>query len=248
MRAGQIVGQLPITDIEQDDPQAVIAGGFIELREFHRFLLHTRYTHQRADSFTRPSSDHGGRCKSPGRARVRLWPLNCDAARNQGPGPEPGQGYGAIPARRGRSRGKFQRQQGLPVHPVSRRRQPSPSVQDRRAINPVTTGISRSLADSQLRNSGHIRVPEGTDSQADSAGSIPLTPLPARAFRAPRSGGLGSYWHSATRRLAGPVSTRLSIIIQPVAASMSRISSSLYTSPSPPLSRNCPAIMAAKTG
>ena len=44
---------------------------------------------------------------------------------------------------------------------------------NRRAISvpltPVKTGISRSLADSQPRSSGHMRAPEGSDSQADSS-------------------------------------------------------------------------------
>ena len=38
-------------------------------------------------------------------------------------------------------------------------------------LTPVKTGISRSLADSQLRSSGHVRPPEGADSQAYCAGS-----------------------------------------------------------------------------
>jgi hypothetical protein len=45
------------------------------------------------------------------------------------------------------------------------------AVQDRRAISvpltPVRTGLSRSLADSQLRSSVHVRTLEGSDSQAD---------------------------------------------------------------------------------
>jgi len=51
--------------------------------------------------------------------------------------------------------------------------------QDRRAISgpltPVTSGFSRSLADTPPRRSGHVTGPDGTDSQADSAGSIPVT-------------------------------------------------------------------------
>jgi hypothetical protein len=50
---------------------------------------------------------------------------------------------------------------------------------DRRAISgpltPVTSGLSRSLADTPPCRSGHITSPDGTDSQADSAGSIPVT-------------------------------------------------------------------------
>jgi len=51
--------------------------------------------------------------------------------------------------------------------------------QDQRAISgpliPVTSGLSRSLADTQPRRSGHVTGPDGTASQADSAGSIPVT-------------------------------------------------------------------------
>ena len=50
--------------------------------------------------------------------------------------------------------------------------EPSCDAQGRRAISvpltPVKTGISRSLADSQLRSSGHVKALEGPDSQADS--------------------------------------------------------------------------------
>jgi hypothetical protein len=49
----------------------------------------------------------------------------------------------------------------------------------RRAISgpltPVTSGLSRSLADAPPRRSCHVTGPDGTDSQADSAGSIPVT-------------------------------------------------------------------------
>jgi hypothetical protein len=49
----------------------------------------------------------------------------------------------------------------------------------RRAISgpltPVTKGLSRSLADTPPRRSEHVTGPDGTDSQADSAGSIPVT-------------------------------------------------------------------------
>ena len=49
----------------------------------------------------------------------------------------------------------------------------------RRAISgpltPVTSGLSRSLADTPPRRSGRVTGPDGTDSQADSAGSIPVT-------------------------------------------------------------------------
>jgi hypothetical protein len=49
----------------------------------------------------------------------------------------------------------------------------------RRAISgpltPVTSGLSRSLADTPYCRSGHVTGPDGTDSQADSASSIPVT-------------------------------------------------------------------------
>src|ERR1700722_6195031 len=49
----------------------------------------------------------------------------------------------------------------------------------RRAISgpltPVASGLSRSLAGTPPRRSGRITGPDGTDSQADSAGSIPVT-------------------------------------------------------------------------
>ena len=49
----------------------------------------------------------------------------------------------------------------------------------RRAISgpltPVTRGLSRSSADTPPRRSGHVTGPDGTASQADSAGSIPVT-------------------------------------------------------------------------
>ena len=55
----------------------------------------------------------------------------------------------------------------------------------RRAISgpltPVTSGLSRSLADTPLRRSGNVTGPDGTASQADSAGSIPGTRSTAKA-------------------------------------------------------------------
>jgi hypothetical protein len=42
-------------------------------------------------------------------------------------------------------------------------------------LTPVTSGLSRSLADSPLRRSDHLTGPDGTDSQADSASSILVT-------------------------------------------------------------------------
>ncbi len=51
--------------------------------------------------------------------------------------------------------------------------------QGRRAISgpltAVTSGLSRSLADRLIPRSGHVTGPDCTDSQADSAGSIPVT-------------------------------------------------------------------------
>jgi hypothetical protein len=51
------------------------------------------------------------------------------------------------------------------------------SDEDSRAISgplaPVTSGLSRPLADRLIRRSGHVKGPDGTDSQADSGGSIP---------------------------------------------------------------------------
>src|SRR6202050_4055640 len=52
----EVLGQVQVTDIEQHDPQAVLAGGIIELREFRQLLLHTSYTHHRADPFSRPAT------------------------------------------------------------------------------------------------------------------------------------------------------------------------------------------------
>ena len=53
------------------------------------------------------------------------------------------------------------------------------SSRGRRAISvpltPVKKGLSRSLADSPPRRSGHVTGPDGTAFQADSAGSIPVT-------------------------------------------------------------------------
>jgi len=56
----------------------------------------------------------------------------------------------------------------------------------RRAISgplaPVTKGLSRSLTDSLSCRSGQVTGPDGTDSQADSAGSIPVTRSTQRLF------------------------------------------------------------------
>jgi hypothetical protein len=42
-------------------------------------------------------------------------------------------------------------------------------------LAPVTSGLSRSLADTPTRRSGHVEGQSRSDSQADSAGSIPVT-------------------------------------------------------------------------
>jgi hypothetical protein len=49
----KFLGQLPVADVEQHDPQAVITAGFVKLGEFHRRLLHVPVTLSRAASFTR---------------------------------------------------------------------------------------------------------------------------------------------------------------------------------------------------
>jgi hypothetical protein len=60
-------------------------------------------------------------------------------------------------------------------------------------LTPVTRGLSRSLTDSPLRRSGNITGPDGTASQADSAGSIPVTRSKAKpqVKRLSRSSALG---------------------------------------------------------
>jgi hypothetical protein len=68
----QVVGQVPVTDVEQHDPQAVIAGGLIELREFHWSLLHTPYTHHRADPFSRLGSGQNQTRQVTAAAKVDL--------------------------------------------------------------------------------------------------------------------------------------------------------------------------------
>jgi hypothetical protein len=42
-------------------------------------------------------------------------------------------------------------------------------------LTPVTSGLSRSLADTPPRRSGRMTWPDGTASQADSASSIPVS-------------------------------------------------------------------------
>ena len=73
----------------------------------------------------------------------------------------------------------------------------------RRAISvpltPVTSGLSRSPADTPPRRSGHVTGPDGTDSQADSAGSIPVTRSKReRAARALFSGRSSEWGHDAS--------------------------------------------------
>jgi len=53
-----------------------------------------------------------------------------------------------------------------------------------RPLTPAKSGLSQSLADSPSRRSGRITGPDGTASQAESAGSIPVT----RSTVKPRSG------------------------------------------------------------
>jgi hypothetical protein len=59
-------------------------------------------------------------------------------------------------------------QRGGTPHPCNRR---AISVQ----LATATSGLSRSLADTPTRRSGHVEGRSRTDSQADSAGSIPVT-------------------------------------------------------------------------
>ena len=69
---------------------------------------------------------------------------------------------------RGTRQGSSLRQRGRTPHPCDRR---AISVQ----LAPATSGRSRSLADTPTRRSGHVEGRSRTDSQADSAGSIPVT-------------------------------------------------------------------------
>jgi len=48
----QVLGQLPVAHADHDDPQAVIPGRRVELRELALVLFHALYTHEGADSFT----------------------------------------------------------------------------------------------------------------------------------------------------------------------------------------------------
>src|SRR5215472_5381611 len=48
----QILGQLPISNADEHDPQAVILGGRVELAELSSMLLHAPITQLPVDSFT----------------------------------------------------------------------------------------------------------------------------------------------------------------------------------------------------
>ena len=71
-------------------------------------------------------------------------------------------------------------------------RRPSAQAEPRfaRAIGALltlgTSGPARSLADTPPRRSGHVTGPDGTDSQADSAGSIPVTRSVTRSESKPQ--------------------------------------------------------------
>jgi hypothetical protein len=84
----------------------------------------------------------------------------------------------------------------------------TPHPCDRRAISvqlaPATSGLSRSLADTPTRRSGHVEGRSRTDSQADSAGSIPVTRSNQEGPRSKRA-----LWSSsaATRREHSSIST-----------------------------------------
>ena len=81
--------------------------------------------------------------------------------------------------RSGRPGPKLLMRLGLLRSPWMRKPSGWRSDEDRRAISgpltPVTSGLSRSLADTPPRRSDRITSPDGADSQADSAGSIPVT-------------------------------------------------------------------------
>ena len=89
----------------------------------------------------------------------------------------------------------------------------------RRAISgpltPVKKGLSRSLADSPSRRSGHATGPDGTASQADSAGSIPVTrstvQVQVRGLTCERNVGLPNCWE-LSRILRGPLQIASSAI------------------------------------
>ena len=70
----------------------------------------------------------------------------------------------------------------------------TPHPRDRRAISvqlaSATSGLSRSLADTPTRRSGHVEGRSRTDSQADTAGSIPVAATGAEAYSVELSGGV----------------------------------------------------------
>ena len=78
----------------------------------------------------------------------------------------------------------------------------------RRAISvpltPVKTCLSRSLADTPPRRSGHVTGPDGTDSQADSAGSIPVTRSTGKPQGQAALGALGGRSHQLRGYSAAP--------------------------------------------
>jgi hypothetical protein len=55
----QILGQVPVTDADEHDPQAVILSGRVELAELSSLVLHAPSTQQAADSFTVWRRDYG---------------------------------------------------------------------------------------------------------------------------------------------------------------------------------------------
>ena len=92
------------------------------------------------------------------------------------------------------------------------------SDEDHRAISgpltPVTSGLSQSLADTPRCRSDHATGPDGTDSQADSAGSIPVTHSNVKVqvgcnFR---TLGLRSFWAESHRGLLGVPSADYQLI------------------------------------
>ncbi len=75
----------PRPDIEKHDPQAVIAGGLVELREVLRHSLHALNTHDRPDPFTDPAWPARATRKPPpspnnGNFRIFGRPLIADGA------------------------------------------------------------------------------------------------------------------------------------------------------------------------
>src|SRR6266571_4591762 len=57
----QVLGELPVAYADDDDPQAVIPGRRVEVRELALVLFHALYTHERPDSFTSRGLDFCGR-------------------------------------------------------------------------------------------------------------------------------------------------------------------------------------------